>query len=131
MLMTEWQLADFAEMLRSGWPDTDPRRTVLLEHAPAGLAQRGTAATGSARLLKYANTEVLVEVNAPDGGILLLNDVWDPWWRAAVDGANTEILTANVIFRAVVVPAGRHVVQFTFHPFAGALSEMMGKLPAF
>ena len=131
MLMTEWQLADFAEMLRSGWPDIDPRRIVLLEHAPAGFAQAGTASRGSARLLKYANTEVLVEVNAPGGGILLLNDVWEPWWRATVDGDHTEILTANVIFRAVVVPAGQHVVQFTFHPFAGALTELMGKLPAF
>jgi hypothetical protein len=130
MLMTEWQLADFAEMLRSGWPDTDPRRTVLLEHAPAGFAQPGTASPGSARLLKYANTEVLMEVNAPGGGILLLNDVWDPWWRAAVDGVNTEILIANVIFRAVVVPAGRHVVQFTFHPFAGALDELRRELVA-
>jgi hypothetical protein len=128
MLMTRWQLADFAELMRSGWPDIDPRRTVLLEHAPAGFGGGGTALPGSARLLKYANIEVLVEVNAPDGGILLLNDVWDPWWRAAVDGAGTEMLAANVIFRAVVVPAGRHVVHFTFHPFAGALDELRSEL---
>ena len=130
MLITQWQLADFAEVLRSGWPDIDPRRTVLLEHAPAGFGGGGTAPPGSARLLKYANTEVLVEVNAPGGGILLLNDVWDPWWRAAVDGAKTEILAANVIFRGVVVPAGRHVVHFTFNPFAGALDELRSELVA-
>jgi hypothetical protein len=71
-----------------------------------------------------------VEVNAPGGGILLLNDVWDPWWRASVDGAKTEILAANVIFRGGVVPAGRHVVHFTFHPFAGALDELRSELVA-
>jgi hypothetical protein len=130
MLLTDWRLADFDELLRSGWPAVDPRQVVLLEHAPAGFA-RGTAAAspaGSAQLVRYANTEVAVEVDAPSGGILLLNDVWHPWWRATVDGADTEILKANVIFRAVVCPRGRHLVRFAFHPFAGALTEIVGKV---
>jgi uncharacterized membrane protein YfhO len=79
-------------------------------------------------LLRYTNTEVTVEADAPDGGILLLNDVWQPWWRAEVDGAAAEIMKADVIFRAVVVPRGRHVVGFTFHPFSGALSELADKV---
>ena len=129
MLLTDWRLADFDELLRSGWPAVDPRRTVLLTKPPGGVPLSAEAGTlGSARLLRYANTEVVVAVEAPAGGILLLNDVWQPWWRASVDGADAEILKANVIFRAVVCPPGRHVVRFSFHPFAGALAEIMGKL---
>jgi hypothetical protein len=104
---------------------------VLLQQAPAGLPPGAAAGTGgSARLLRYASTAVAVEVDAPAGGILLLNDVWHPWWRARVDQDETEILKANVIFRAVVVPSGRHVVHFSFHPFAGALAELRTKLTA-
>jgi hypothetical protein len=33
-----------------------------------------------------------------------------------------------VIFRAVVVPRGRHVVRFTFEPFTGAWAELIGKV---
>lgn len=151
MLLTNWRLADFDELLRSGWPAVDPRRTVLLERAPrtatggtrpsplplvgegqgGGIQHDGAFAAnvgGSARLVRYANTEVTVEVEAPAGGILLLNDVWHPWWRASVDDVETEILKANVIFRAVVCPPGRHVVRFSFHPFAGAFTEMVRKL---
>ena len=49
----------------------------------------------------------------------MLNDIWHPWWEATVDGKPAEILRANVMFRAVEVPPGAHVVRFTFHPFAG------------
>jgi hypothetical protein len=129
MLLTDWRTADFEQLLQDGWPDVDPRRTVLLKKAPGSFPPDAAAAEGgSARLLRYANTEVTVEVEAPAGGILLLNDVWHPWWRATIDGADTEILKANVIFRAVVCPRGRHVVRFSFHPFAGAVAEMAGKL---
>jgi hypothetical protein len=99
----------------------------LLKKAPVGFPG-GAVAGGRARLLRYANTEVVVEVEAPAGGILLLNDVWQPWWRADIDGSDAEILRADVIFRAVVCPRGRHVVRFSFHPFAGAFAEMAGKV---
>src|SRR5262249_30665665 len=130
MLLTDWRLADFDALIRGGWPDVDPRKTVLLQKPPPGFSRGAAAGTdGAARLLRYANTEVIVEVEAPAGGVLLLTDVWQPWWRAHVDGADAEILQANVIFRAVVVPRGRHVVRFSFHPFAGAFAELVAKLP--
>jgi hypothetical protein len=129
MLLTDWRLANFDELLRAGWPSVDPRRTVLLKKAPIGFSRSAAAGTvGSARLVRYANTEVVVEVEAPAGGVLLLNDVWHPWWHASIDGMDAEILKADVIFRAVVCPRGRHVVHFTFHPFAGAVAEMVRKV---
>ena len=129
MLLTDWRLANFDELLRVGWPSVDPRRTVLLKKAPIGFSPSAAVGTvGTARLLRYANTEVVVEAESPAGGILLLNDVWHPWWRASIDGVDAEILKADVIFRAVVCPRGRHEIRFTFHPFAGALAEVVGKV---
>jgi len=129
MLATDWRKADFEYMIQNGgWPDIDPRRTVLLEHKPAGFSPNG--ATGKVRLARYYNTEIEIEVEAPEGGILVLNDVWHPWWRASVDGQPAEILRANVLFRAVVVPPGKHVVRFGFHPFSGAFADLTEKLNA-
>jgi len=129
MLATDWSKADFNDMIRiSSWPNIDPRHTVLLEQAPANFSPNGAA--GTARLAHYHNTEIDIEVDAPGGGILVLNDVWHPWWRASVDGKPEEILKANVLFRAVVVPPGKHVVRFEFHPFSGALAELKQKLNA-
>jgi len=129
MLATQWRKADFEAMLRDGgWPDVDPRRTVLLERAPEGAPAEASA--GSAKIVHYRNTDVEIEADAPGGGFVVLNDVWHPWWRASVDGKPAEILKANVLFRAVAVPPGVHTVRFTFHPFAGALAEIGDKLHA-
>jgi hypothetical protein len=130
MLLTDWRISDFDRLIANGWPsDVDPRRTVLLKKAPI-IPRRMDDGTvpGTARLTRYTNSEVDIDVEAPSGGILLLNDVWHPWWRATVDGKPREILKANVTFRAVSVPPGRHVVRFTFHPLAGAFAEITDKL---
>ena len=44
------------------------------------------------------------------------------------DGAEHHVGLEYLCPRAVVVAPGRHVVRFSFHPFAGALAELAGKL---
>jgi len=129
LLATEWRKADFDAMIRDGgWPDVDPRRTVLLENETAGAPE--AAGAGTARILRYQNTDIAIEADAPGGGFVVLNDVWHPCLRATVDDKPAEILKANVLFRAVVVPPGKHVVRFTFHPFAGAFAELKAMISA-
>jgi len=72
----------------------------------------------------YRNTEVAVDADSPDGGFLVLNDLWHPWWFAEVDDRPAEVLRANVLFRAVALPPGRHSVRFAFRPLAGALRSL-------
>jgi len=129
MLVHDYRIADFAALIRGGWPDVDPRRTVLLEHAPAA-DQGPPGADGTARILHYANTEVDIEADAPAGGFVILNDTWHPWWRAEVDGRPAEILKANVLFRAVEIAPGSHRVHFAFEPLRGAWDELREKVHA-
>ena len=118
MLVGGWRQADFKAMAKTGWPDVDPKQTVLLETPPRSAVSGG----GTAKLASYRNTEVIVETDASVSSLLLLNDVWHPWWQACIDSNPIEILKANVLFRAVEVPAGKHSVRFSFHPFAGLRS---------
>jgi hypothetical protein len=129
MLVPGFRVADFDGLLQSGWPDgVDPRASVLLERAPAGFAPSAGAAPGTARIARYANTEVVVETEAAAPGFLLLTDVWHPWWHADVDGKPADILKADVLFRAVALTAGRHRVRFAFHPFRGAWEQLLRRL---
>ena len=132
MVVPRSQTADFEDLLRTGWPDgVDPRRTVLLQEAlPQAALPDVAAAAGTARILRYANTEVDVEAEAPGGGFLLLTDVWHPWWRAEVDGRPAAILRADALFRAVALTPGTHRVHFYFAPLAGAWEEAGRKAAA-
>jgi hypothetical protein len=130
MHVAGWMAADFDALIKTGaWPKFDPTRTVLLERPPAGVEAQpafGTmpASPGRVGISRYENTLVEIEVLTAAPGFVVLNDVWHPWWTARIDDEPTEILKANVLFRAVHVPAGRHVVRFEFEPIAGAIAEI-------
>jgi hypothetical protein len=124
LFATEARGADFTRMLADGvWPQGDLRTTVLLERPPTGTSPRRP---GRVRIASYGNTEVTLEADSPDGGWVVLNDLWHPWWFAEVDGKPAEMLRANVLFRAVAVPPGRHTVRFRFRPIAGAWTQLRG-----
>lgn len=133
LFATDWQRADFAHLTKTGnWPSFDPRRTVLLENAPARrenlVALAKLSGVSGAYIRAYENTRVVIGVTAAQPGFLVLHDLWHPWWEAEVDGREVPILRANVLFRAVELPAGHHTVTFRFKPLAGAMAEVSEKL---
>jgi hypothetical protein len=136
LFVSSWQLADFEALTASGdWPQFDPTRTVLLEEAPAIEAAEasdqppsGSKVGSKVAIRHYENTKVVVEVEAAQAGFVVLNDVWHPWWTVDVDGEDMPILRANVLFRAVYVPAGHHVLTFEFKPISSAVEEIGERL---
>lgn len=118
MVVPEAQSLDQAKLVTSGhWPSTDFRNIAFVEPSALPLPHGGKG--GTARIAHYENTRVEVEVDAPDGGLLVLNDVFHPWWFATVDGMPTRILRTNGVFRSVVLPRGAKKVVFTFEPMRG------------
>ncbi len=130
----DWLPADFERMTKDGhWPYFDPRRTVLLRGKQQSLMSMlqprpVSLPEAAADIQIYRNTEVQVAVDTPRPGFLVLNDVWHPWWFGSLDGKPAEIHRANVLFRAIEVPAGKHVVRFEFRPIQGAIKEIMARL---
>lgn len=129
MFVPGWKPADFEHMTTTGeWPDFDPRKEVLLDEVPENAPAAGNPGPVEVVLKSYENTRVEIEVQAQSGGFVVLNDVWHPWWTATVNGEEADILKANVLFRAVQVPAGRSRIVFEFKPIEGALAEIRERL---
>ena len=55
-----------------------------------------------------------VDVDAKRPAVLRLADLYYPDWKVTVDGKPERLLRADHVMRAVVVPAGRHKVEFKF-----------------
>jgi hypothetical protein len=112
---------DFSKMIESGeWPQVDFTETVLLEQSPICHRRDPNEPPSTARIVSYEKTRVEIEANAPrGGGWIVLGDVWHPGWEATLDGEPTPVLRANVLFRALPIPEGRHVARFEFRPLRG------------
>ena len=99
--------------------------TPVIEGVPVGGSR--TPATPAAVTLD-GDTRVMLDVDAARPGFVVLTDTYYPGWKASVDGHAADIKPANVAFRAVRVPAGKHVVSFRYRPLSfligGAISAI-------
>lgn len=94
-------------------PAFDPAREVILPTDGSGSA---CGPAGESRVAVLRADRVELEVDAAAAGFVVLADAWDPGWRVSVDGRAQPLLRANVAFRAVAVPAGRHAVVMRYRP---------------
>jgi hypothetical protein len=62
-------------------------------------------------------------------GLLLVSEAYYPGWRAWIDEREVPVHRANLMMRAVVLPAGGHEILFEFHPASvrvGAALSLLG-----
>jgi hypothetical protein len=94
-------------------PDFDPATTVILDQPAANAAG---SASHPATIATYTPERVSLTAEGP--GYLLLTDAYYPGWTATVDGSPAAILRADLMFRAVALPAGTHTVEFRYEPLS-------------
>jgi len=73
-------------------------------------------AAGSVLAVERGVDRVRIVADAPSGGLLVVADSWWPGWTARVDGRPVPILRSDAIARAVVWPAGRHLLEMAYQP---------------
>lgn len=96
--------------------DDDLRRVALVETPPpSGFVGAGEASDGgSVHFERNDPEDLLLQVDAPARGFLVLSDQFFPGWSATVNGEPVPIQRANYAFRLVEVPAGRSSVAFRY-----------------
>jgi len=93
----------------------DPSVGVVLEQDP-GVRPQGTSRVGGrATYLQLGPNSARVDVSAPADSVVLVRNVYDPGWRATVDGQPVPVLPADSLMQAVAVPAGKHTIVLGFH----------------
>jgi hypothetical protein len=114
--------SDADALVQLAAPAFDPSKTAVITVAdPAARNVAAKLASGGApvragSIETYASQVVRGSVDTPAPALAVLNDSIYPGWTATVDGVPTAIVPANYMFRGVLVPAGRHVVEFRYAP---------------
>ena len=101
-------------------PDFDPATIVLLAEPPDAPPPAADF-HGVAQILEAKPDRWTVSTQADAAGYLVVTEANAAGWRAEVDGRPAPVLTANMLFRAVPVPAGTHTVVMRYRPAAVAL----------
>ena len=73
---------------------------------------------GRVKLLSYKANRFSLEYEADSDAFLYVSDTYYPGWRAYVDGKETKIYRANLAFRAIEAPKGKHTVVFKYVPMS-------------
>jgi len=108
----ETVLAEKTRLARLAAPAFDAREVAFVE-SPVPLSEE---CKGSARVVDENPCRVTLCAQMETPGLVVLADLWDPGWRALLDGKPVPILRANHALRGVVAPAGTHTLEFCYEP---------------
>ncbi|MCG8581105.1 MAG: YfhO family protein [Bacteroidales bacterium] len=84
---------------------------------------------GHIQLSTYAPDQLIFEADVPQQQLAVFSDIYyDKGWKAYVDGEEADIIRANYVLRGVMVPAGRHDIEFRFEPKSFATGQLLATI---
>ena len=93
----------------------DPRNIAYVEEKD--LVVDVPDSTAYVNIEKYGDEKIILDVSASGNNFLFLGDTYMPaGWKAYVDGEETTVYRANHNFRGIIVPDGKHKVEFIYLP---------------
>ncbi len=108
----------------------DFRKTVLLPEA-VDLPREGAMQSGELLSYEhYAPSASELRVTLHSEGVVVFSEIWYPGWSATIDGRAASLLRANHTFRALVVPAGDHLITMTYAPGSFANGKRVSEIAA-
>ena len=88
-------------------------------------------AEGEVTMLSRSRNALEVEKRGEDPGWVVFSETWYPGWQATLeDGTPLQVYRANVMQRAVQVPAGTHRIRMRYVPTYGRLAGWLTGLSA-
>jgi hypothetical protein len=105
-----------AEMVNK--KDIDFKRELIIVDKSVGNLRGERQVRGKVTVVSYKPNKAILNCETDQDAFLYVSDTWYPGWRAYVDGKETKIYRANLAFRAVEVPKGKHTVVFKYVPMS-------------
>ena len=98
--------------------DFDFRRELIIVDKNVGNLRGERQVKGNVTVISYTPNKSILDCETDQDAFLYVSDTYYPGWRAYVDGKETKIYRANLAFRAVEVPKGKHAIVFKYVPMS-------------
>jgi hypothetical protein len=72
--------------------------------------------TASIKQTTFENMAIKYESNSNAAQVAVFSEIFYKDWNAYIDGKLTPVAKANYVLRALLVPAGKHSIDFKFEP---------------
>ena len=105
-----------AEM--QGLTNLNTRDSAVVDESFKLLVTAFSPADSSAtiKMTAYDNDAISYESNSNSNNVAVFSEVFYKDWKAYIDGKEMPFFKANYVLRAMVVPAGKHTIEFKFEP---------------
>ena len=99
----------------------NPATTAIIDKrftdAVKSLDKTDTSSVGKIRLVTYKPDDLTYTCETNKEKLAVFSEIYyDKGWNAYVDGKISNHIRVNYVLRAMVVPAGKHTIEFKFEP---------------
>ena len=72
--------------------------------------------TSTIKMTIYDNEAITYQSDAKAAQAAIFSEVFYKDWKAYIDGKSAPIFKANYVLRGLIIPAGKHTIEFKFEP---------------
>lgn len=118
----EVKMVNSADEEMTALDSLNPARTAVVDKRFENIlkgAKPSSDSTGSIRLTNYHPTKMTYESNASAPQIAVFSEMYykgNDDWKSFIDGQEAPHFRADYVLRAMVIPSGKHTIEFKFEP---------------
>lgn len=98
--------------------DFNPADTAVVDQSFKNIIGSFAPADSSSTIKQTSvdNMEIKYESNSNAANLAVFSEIYYKDWNAYIDGKQVPVAKANYVLRALVIPAGKHTIDFKFEP---------------
>ncbi len=127
-----YQIVDNADKEMAELANFNPEKTAIIDkrfdEVIKKLPKNEYLATDSGliKLTSYKPNHLTYSTNTKKNKLAVFSEIYyDKGWNAYIDGKKTEHIRVNYVLRAMIVPKGKHKIEFKFEPESYKIGQMV------
>ena len=107
----------------------DTKNEAVIDVSKFSIESDNFNSQGTVSLKEYKPNALTYKATLAGNSLVVFSEIYYPkGWKATIDDQEAEILRANYVLRALVIPEGEHVIKFSFEPRAYYLGNTISMI---